>query len=662
MAKAQIAALEADLALTTAPGDVVQLALAIARTAESLGDSTRAIAAYLQAAELAPELEVVGWHLRRLLAAPERLALLDRWIARAPSGSPAAARLLLERSAVAGRLGRRVEERGALDDALRAAPKDLVTILALSRAATREGDRSGAAGFAELLARTLATAEHAIAWSMEAARLHIDPLRASRSLAAAARIALGSARSPSVTVLSLAIADTCLRTSTTAAIEDLETIAALLLEEPVGEDDSDRRLRAGLLLRMARRFAAERPQIAWRLAHHATAVTPEDPCTLADAIELGTVTGQTSEIPRLVELLAMNPDELHAVVSGWCAELFQSHSTTRANELGRLLEASRAVLPGTLLSLASTEVDLLPTVATGSGRTTLATAYVAAAHGIASGTLSGGWDPTPPDHFGAVTLLLEAAYLFGLDDTARAHERARAAVLAALDLAPMSRVAVEIEIDLDDRAGDIGACATRLRQLAADDHDDTHLSRVRGIAYRHRDFETVCGLLEEALAAAPDSIDRTWELDAFRAHLGRNGDRIEALAALARTGSGERDAALRTLSALRVILPVAERPATLDEVLLAAMTDDGLVRDSRYEILRERERWIELASERRVEAYTTEQPEVARRAWREASWVMELRFADLAHAATIYAEWRARLPEDRTGQNPSGARNPGTSG
>ena len=146
---------------------------------------------------------------------------------------------------------------------------------------------------------------------------------------------------------------------------------------------------------------------------------------------------------------------------------------------------------------------MLPTVATGSGRTTLATAYVAAAHGIASGTLSGGWDPTPPDHFGAVTLLLEAAYLFGLDDTARAHERARAAVLAALDLAPMSRVAVEIEIDLDDRAGDIGACATRLRQLAADDHDDTHLSRVRGIAYRHRDFETVCGLLEEALAAAP---------------------------------------------------------------------------------------------------------------------------------------------------------------
>src|SRR5262249_54430351 len=70
-------------------------------------------------------------------------------------------------------------------------------------------------------------------------------------------------------------------------------------------------------------------------------------------------------------------------------------------------------------------------------------------------------------------------------------------------------------------------------------------------------------------------------------------------------------------------------------------------RESLVDLLRAQERWAELVSERRTEARALPDGPAARRALREAAWVLEIRQADAAQAAKVYDDWLVRFPDDR---------------
>src|ERR1700759_5358715 len=62
--------------------------------------------------------------------------------------------------------------------------------------------------------------------------------------------------------------------------------------------------------------------------------------------------------------------------------------------------------------------------------------------------------------------------------------------------------------------------------------------------------------------------------------------------------------------------------------------------------MRPKERGCELATGRPPEARALPDGAAARRALREAAWVLEVRLADTASAAQVYDEWLTRLPDD----------------
>ena len=83
--------------------------------------------------------------------------------------------------------------------------------------------------------------------------------------------------------------------------------------------------------------------------------------------------------------------------------------------------------------------------------------------------------------------------------------------------------------------------------------------------------------------------------------------------------------------------------------MLALWPEDTFARESLIDLLRAQERWTELVAERRAEARALPDGPAARRALREAAWVLEVRLDDTASAAQVYDEWlHAASPDDRT--------------
>jgi len=95
-------------------------------------------------------------------------------------------------------------------------------------------------------------------------------------------------------------------------------------------------------------------------------------------------------------------------------------------------------------------------------------------------------------------------------------------------------------------------------------------------------------------------------------------------------------------------VPARSKPRTeLYRQVLAVWPDDTFARESLVDLLRAQERWPQLVAERRAEAKALPDGPAARRALREAAWVLEVRLDDAAQAAQVYDEWLVRIPDDR---------------
>src|SRR5690606_18388599 len=124
------------------------------------------------------------------------------------------------------------------------------------------------------------------------------------------------------------------------------------------------------------------------------------------------------------------------------------------------------------------------------------------------------------------------------------------------------------------------------------------------------------------------------------AQLGHDDLRAEVLAELAKAEADatRRGTALLAAARLRERNGAVEAATELYRQVLALWPDDTFSRESLIDLLRAQERWTELVTERRAEARALSDA-AARRALREAAWVLEVRVGDPASAAQVYDEW-----------------------
>ena len=626
------------------------LAYEVGVWAEAAGDMPLAAAEYGRSFLIAPDFEASGVALRRVLYRlarwPELLDHLDVELSRAESDALRAP-WWFERAIVCGNLERFEDARIALREVLRLTPANRDAMLEEGRVVARLDDRGHYATICEQLARSSVDPERKVALYLEAARVNDLPRRAVQALANATKVVLGAEPSPTLAALGLRVVRARLRWASDGPIElsldALEGLEPLLLDEsssePAPPQRADRQLHAKLLRDYVRLVQPVRPELALRFAKHAAELFPENALALAEAMTQAATTGHVAELAELTRRWAAIGDlEREALVSGWCGDLIEDPPPERSTAIRALLDAVSATMPGNPMLLAATELDTLVSEPDSQRRHALATSYFHAAQAPGQG----GPQPGPQ---AAATLLIQAAYVLSLDDTLVADGRARDALVAALALVPGHRIACELMLELDARAGDTEACVALLRRLAIEDSQPAHFERAIAIALLHGRIDTMLELAEERWTP---ELSATWRLDSLRADLGRHAERVELLASLARTAAAPRDrtSALRKLATIWLRLGAAA-PPELARHLTEINVDDELLRDVRNSLLRDQERWVELASERRVEGYIAVDDAAARRAWREAAWVLELRFDDLAQAATVYSEWRSRMPEDR---------------
>src|SRR3954452_11078411 len=139
-------------------------------------------------------------------------------------------------------------------------------------------------------------------------------------------------------------------------------------------------------------------------------------------------------------------------------------------------------------------------------------------------------------------------------------------------------------------------------------------------------------------------------MESTLAQLGRDEERAELLAKLAtdETDATRRGTALSSAARLRERSGGVEQATELYRQVLALWPEDTFARESLIDLLRAQEKWTELVTERRAEARALPDGPAARRALREAAWVLEIRLGDTASAAQVFDECLIRMPDDRT--------------
>ena len=175
------------------------------------------------------------------------------------------------------------------------------------------------------------------------------------------------------------------------------------------------------------------------------------------------------------------------------------------------------------------------------------------------------------------------------------------------------------------------------------------LERAIRLARGHGDLEAVLALERELVALAPNEPPLKWRLESTLAQLGKDDERAELLVAIAgdETDADRRGTALLAAARLRERAGAVEAATELYRQVLALWPEDTFARESLVDLLRAQERWTELVTERRAEASALPDGPAARRALREAAWVLEVRLDDAAQAAQVYDEWLVRVPDDR---------------
>ncbi|HRC56649.1 MAG TPA: hypothetical protein PKU97_12040, partial [Kofleriaceae bacterium] len=231
---------------------------------------------------------------------------------------------------------------------------------------------------------------------------------------------------------------------------------------------------------------------------------------------------------------------------------------------------------------------------------------------------------------------------------------AKAALGKALELVPGDAAAMEASIELADHLGDVAGALALIDRRINDTMDldgrRALLERATRIAKSHGDLETALATDRKLLELTPGDRSLKWRVEAMLGQLGREVERAELLGTLATEESDptRRVMALVAAARLRERLGQIDIATDLYRQSLVIWPDDVFARESLADLLRAQERWAELVEERRAEARLLPDGPAARRALREAAWVLEHRIGDIPAALAVYIDWSERLLDDRT--------------
>jgi cellulose synthase operon protein C len=628
-----------------------------------LADEARAVKAYGRALTLDPGLRANMWAIRRVFYRralwPNLVKLIAAEVAYA-SDDLERADLLLEKARIAGeQMNDPDEARAALEEATRIAPQHQAALLELERIVARANDVPALIDVWERLADAVESPARKIAYWLEVARAAaaIDYGRAQAAFDQAAELAAGGPGAERIARERLRAAEASGAPSDVAtAVEALATQLLASLGEGAASDERPERAQlirrelVALRRRQAQLARGDAPERAWDVLQQALALAPGEPLLLSDLTELAEELGRYDDLAELVQSWqAVEGDPGRAMVLSIrrADALLRGGQRDQARALLASLEASA---PGFIVLTSASERDAL-----GRGDPDdLARTYLAAAHAALLGSWLGPGQQPVPDPAAAAALYVQAAELLAYEiGGGDALEEARSALGKALEAVPGYPVALEALTELDDTTGNVAEALVRLRAQAAAAEGDAKrgpIERAIRLARSHGDLEAVLELEIELTQLAPTDLVLRWRLEATLAQLGRDDERAQLLAELATLESDamRRGTALLAAARLRERGGAVEQATELYRQVLGLWPDDTFARESLIDLLRAQEKWTELVSERRTEARALPDGPAARRALREAAWVLEVRLGDAASAAQVYDEWLIRIPEDRT--------------
>ncbi|TMQ08683.1 MAG: hypothetical protein E6J91_32555 [Deltaproteobacteria bacterium] len=633
------------------------------RALDELGDvyerrlayEARAAKAYRRALGLDPALRANLWAIRRVFYRralwPNLVKLIDAEVGYARDDHERADLLLEKARICAEHMNDAGEARAALLEATQIAPQHQAALLELERLVARGGDVGKLLDVWELLAEAVEHPARKIAYWLEVARAaaQTEHGRAQAAFDQAASLAQGA---PELAEAHGAPGDV------TAAIDALVaqltavlggTDAAAAAAEPERAQRIRRELVA-LRRRQAQLARGESAERAWDVLQQAIALLPGEPLVLSDLTELAEELGRYDALAELVQSWqAVEGDPGRAMVLSIrrADALLRGGQREEARSLLASLEASA---PGFIVLTSAAERDALARGDAGD----LARTYLAAAQAALLGTWLGPGQQPVPDPAAAAALYVQAAELLAYEvGGAEALDEARGALGKALEAVPDHPVALEALTELDDTTGNLAEALARLKTQAAAVEGDARralVERAIRLARSHGELDAVLQLETELVELAPSDLALRWRLEATLAQLGRDDDRAQLLTELAglEPDAMRRGTALLAAARLRERGGAVEQATELYRQVLALWPEDTFARESLIDLLRAQEKWTELVTERRTEARALPDGAAARRALREAAWVLEVRLGDTASAAQVYDEWLGRLPEDRT--------------
>ncbi len=653
-----------------------------------LADEARAVKAYGRAVNLDPSLRANLWAIRRVFYRralwPNLAKLVDAEVQYARDDHERAD-LLLEKARIhAHRMTELDDARAALDEAARIAPQHQGVLLELERVVAKQNDAAALLDVWERLAEAVEQPIRKLAYWLEVARGAAAAKEMARAyeafdhaaqLATGAAAAAGAAPAGSMTRGAERVARERVRVAEEHGnAEDvakaIDTLAEVLLAAfgPAGPGAADpsapavgeRPDRASALrlelVALRRRQAqlareADKPERAWELLQQASVLVPGQAVVLADLTELAEELGRYDDLAELVQswqAVEADPSRAMALSIRRADALLRGGQRDQARALLSSLEAAA---PGFAVLTSIAERDAL-----GRGDLAdLAKTYLAAAHAATLGTWLGPGQIVQSEPRAAAALYVQAAELLAYEvGTPEALEEARATLVKSLEAVPDDAATLEAIIELDDTSGNAPDALERLRAAAAREGADKRalLEHAIRIARGHGDLDTMIELERELCALVPGDMTLRWRLESTLAQLARDDERAELLVQIAadETDATGRGTALFAAARLRERSGNVEAATDLYRQVLALWPDDTFARESLMDLLRAQERWGELVQERRNEARSLPDGPAARRALREAAWVLEVRQGNAADAAKVYEDWIARMPDDRGAQ------------
>ncbi|MBV8758093.1 MAG: hypothetical protein JO257_12480 [Deltaproteobacteria bacterium] len=635
-----------------------------------LADEARAVKAFGRALNLDPSLRPNLWAIRRVFYRrqlwPNLAKLVDAEVAYARDDAERAD-LLLEKARVVGhRLNEPGEARNALDEAVAIAPAHQGVLLELERVAAKAGDIGALLDVWERLADAVEHPSRKIAYWLEVGRgaaSNGELPRAIEAFEKASQLAGTTPAAERVARERLRVIEEHGTPADIAAAIDALSSVLLAAFGPAGPaadaPATDRAVHlrhelVALRRRQAQLARSESPDKAWELLQQASAMAPGEAIVLADLTELAEELGRYADLAELVQSWqAVEGDPARAMV----LSIRRADALLRggARDQARALLASlEAAAPGFVVLTSAAERDAL-------GRQdarALANTLLSAAHAAHLGTWLGPGQDPQPDPNAAAALYVQAAELLAYEvaahDAPEAPElfnEARAALGKALEAVPDYPPAIEALVELDDAQGQVGEALARLRgaaERAGKADKRPLLERAVRLARGHGDLDAVLALEQELIALAPDDLPLRWRLESTLAQLGKDDERAALLVQIAadETDATRRGTALSSAARLRERAGQVEAATDLYRQVLVLWPEDTFARESLVDLLRAQEKWTELVAERRAEARALPDGPAARRALREAAWVLEVRLGDAAQAAQVYEEWSQRFPDD----------------